>query len=70
MGPGQRHRTPGRRLQARTTVWPTSGTSEDGVTEARERSTEQPRAWQDAAVVRESVTEATLNLFGKLATRC
>jgi len=34
--------------------------SEDGVTEARERSTEQLRAWQNADVVRESVTEATL----------
>jgi hypothetical protein len=34
--------------------------SEDGVTETRERSTEQLRAWQNAAVVRESVTEATL----------
>jgi hypothetical protein len=34
--------------------------SEDGVTEARERSTEQQRAWQNAAVVHESVTEATL----------
>lgn len=41
--------------------WPDLGyVSEDGVTEARERSTEQLRAWQNADVVRESVTEATL----------
>lgn len=38
--------------------------SEDGITEARERSTNQIIIWQDAAVARESVTEAsfTLNL--------
>lgn len=33
---------------------------EDGVTETRDRSTEQLRAWQNADVVREVVTEATM----------
>lgn len=32
--------------------------SEDGVTETRERSTEKIKAWQNAATVREVVTEA------------
>src|SRR5690554_5557938 len=35
--------------------------SEDGVTETRERSTEQLRAWQNADVLREVVTEASIN---------
>lgn len=34
--------------------------SEDGITEERERSTETIRAWQNATVVREVVTEAAL----------
>lgn len=34
--------------------------SEDGVVEARDRSTEQIRAWQNADTVREVVTEASL----------
>ena len=33
---------------------------EDGVVETRERETEQLRAWQNADVVRDSITEATL----------
>src|SRR5690606_36981662 len=35
--------------------------SEDGVTETRERSTEQLRAWQNADVLREVVTEASIS---------
>lgn len=34
--------------------------SEDGVTETRERSTDQLRAWQNADVLREVVTEASM----------
>jgi aspartate 1-decarboxylase len=34
--------------------------SEDGVTETRDRSTNKIKAWQDAAIVREVVTEASL----------
>lgn len=34
---------------------------EDGVTEGRDRSTEQMRAWQNAALVRETVTEADMS---------
>ena len=33
---------------------------EDGITEARERSTEQLRAWQNADVLREVITEASI----------
>lgn len=35
--------------------------SEDGVTETRERSTDQLRAWQNADVLREVVTEASIS---------
>lgn len=35
--------------------------SDDGVTETRDRSTEQIRAWQNAAVLREVVTEASVS---------
>jgi hypothetical protein len=34
--------------------------SEDGVKEKRERSTEQIKAWQNAAIVRETITDANL----------
>ena len=34
--------------------------SEDGVTETRERSTEQLRAWQNADVLREVITESSI----------
>lgn len=34
--------------------------SEDGVTETRERSTEDIRAWQNAAIVRTAVTESAI----------
>jgi len=34
--------------------------SEDGVTESRERSTNQIKAWQNAATVREVITDASL----------
>lgn len=39
---------------------------EDGVTEALERSTEQMRAWQNAALVRETVTEADMSYTFRL----
>lgn len=35
---------------------------EDGVTETRDRSTEKIKAWQNAATVREVVTEGTMTL--------
>src|SRR5690606_25138384 len=35
--------------------------SEDGITETRERSTDQLRAWQNADVLREVVTEASIS---------
>lgn len=34
---------------------------EDGVTESRERSSDAIRAWQNSAIVRESVTEASIS---------
>lgn len=34
--------------------------SEDGVTESRERSTEQIKAWQDGDIVRETITDSAL----------
>lgn len=34
--------------------------SEDGVTETRDRTTEQLKAWQGAAVIRETVTESSM----------
>lgn len=39
---------------------------EDGVTETRERSTEQLRAWQNADILREVVTEATMTYTFRL----
>lgn len=39
---------------------------EDGVTETRERSTEQLRAWQNAAILREVVTEASMSYTFRL----
>ncbi|MFA5712301.1 hypothetical protein [Mycolicibacterium sp.] len=39
---------------------------EDGVTETRERSTEQLRAWQNADVLREVVTEASMTYTFRL----
>lgn len=39
---------------------------EDGVTETRERSTEQLRAWQNAEIVREVVTEASVTYTFRL----
>lgn len=40
--------------------------SEDGVTEARERSTEKIKAWQNAATVREVVTESGMTYSFRL----
>lgn len=39
---------------------------EDGVTETRERSTEQLRAWQNADILREVVTEASMTYTFRL----
>ena len=39
---------------------------EDGVTETRERSTEQLRAWQNADILREVVTEASMSYTFRL----
>jgi len=40
--------------------------SEDGVTETRDRSTEQLRAWQNADILREVVTEASMSYAARL----
>ncbi|HEX5541111.1 MAG TPA: hypothetical protein VFX60_06045 [Micromonospora sp.] len=39
---------------------------EDGVTETRDRSTEQLKAWQNAAILREVVTEASMTYSFRL----
>ena len=39
---------------------------EDGITETRDRSTNQIRAWQNAALVREPVTESSITYAGTL----
>jgi hypothetical protein len=40
--------------------------SEDGLTETRDRSTNQIRAWQNSALVRENVTESSIQYTGTL----